>query len=73
MRAVIYARYSSDQQRTAAIEDQLEICRRYMSAARSLRRLTSRTEVTIGVSLGRVAAESAADLPRIFRFPLAIG
>jgi DNA invertase Pin-like site-specific DNA recombinase len=28
MRAVIYARYSSDQQREASIEDQLEVCRR---------------------------------------------
>jgi site-specific DNA recombinase len=30
MRAVIYARYSSDNQREASIEDQLEICRRYL-------------------------------------------
>ena len=30
MRAVIYARYSSDNQREASIEDQLEICRRYV-------------------------------------------
>jgi DNA invertase Pin-like site-specific DNA recombinase len=30
MRAVIYARYSSDHQREASIEDQLEICRRYV-------------------------------------------
>jgi DNA invertase Pin-like site-specific DNA recombinase len=29
MRAVIYARYSSDLQREASIEDQLEVCRRY--------------------------------------------
>ena len=29
MRAIIYARYSSDNQREASIEDQLEICRRY--------------------------------------------
>ena len=29
MRAVIYARYSSDQQRAASIEDQVEVCRRY--------------------------------------------
>jgi DNA invertase Pin-like site-specific DNA recombinase len=29
MRAVIYARYSSDLQREASIEDQIEICRRY--------------------------------------------
>ena len=28
MRAVIYARYSSDNQREASIEDQLEVCRR---------------------------------------------
>ena len=32
MRAVIYARYSSDLQREASIEDQLEVCRRYASA-----------------------------------------
>lgn len=30
MRAVIYARYSSDNQREASIDDQLEICRRYI-------------------------------------------
>src|SRR5688572_25381172 len=30
MRAVIYARYSSDNQSEASIEDQLEICRRYI-------------------------------------------
>ena len=30
MRTVIYARYSSDNQREASIEDQLEICRRYI-------------------------------------------
>ena len=30
MRAVIYARYSSDNQREASIEDQLEVCRRYI-------------------------------------------
>jgi site-specific DNA recombinase len=30
MRAVIYARYSSNNQREASIEDQLEICRRYV-------------------------------------------
>jgi DNA invertase Pin-like site-specific DNA recombinase len=30
MRAVIYARYSSDNQREASIEDQVEICRRYI-------------------------------------------
>jgi DNA invertase Pin-like site-specific DNA recombinase len=29
LRAAIYARYSSDQQRDASIEDQIEICRRY--------------------------------------------
>jgi DNA invertase Pin-like site-specific DNA recombinase len=32
MRAVIYARYSSDQQREASIEDQIEVCRRYAEA-----------------------------------------
>ena len=32
MRAVIYARYSSDLQREASIEDQIEVCRRYASA-----------------------------------------
>lgn len=32
MRAVIYARYSSDLQREASIEDQLELCRRYAEA-----------------------------------------
>src|SRR5262245_9969012 len=30
MRAIIYARYSSTNQREASIEDQLEICRRYI-------------------------------------------
>jgi DNA invertase Pin-like site-specific DNA recombinase len=30
MRAAIYARYSSDQQRAASIEDQVEVCRRYV-------------------------------------------
>ena len=30
MRAVIYARFSSDQQRDASIEDQVEVCRRYI-------------------------------------------
>ena len=30
MRAVIYARYSSDNQREASIDDQLEVCRRYI-------------------------------------------
>jgi DNA invertase Pin-like site-specific DNA recombinase len=29
-RAVIYARYSSDNQREASIEDQIEVCRRYI-------------------------------------------
>jgi len=29
MRAVIYARYSSDNQREASIDDQIEVCRRY--------------------------------------------
>ncbi len=29
MRAVIYARYSSEHQREASIEDQIEVCRRY--------------------------------------------
>ena len=32
MRAVIYARYSSDKQREASIEDQVEVCRRYAAA-----------------------------------------
>lgn len=32
MRAVIYARYSSDLQREASIEDQVEVCRRYALA-----------------------------------------
>jgi site-specific DNA recombinase len=30
LRAVVYARYSSDHQREASIEDQLEVCRRYV-------------------------------------------
>src|SRR5262245_31962260 len=30
MRAVIYSRYSSENQRENSIEDQLEICRRYV-------------------------------------------
>jgi site-specific DNA recombinase len=30
MRAVIYARYSSDSQREASVEDQIEVCRRYV-------------------------------------------
>jgi DNA invertase Pin-like site-specific DNA recombinase len=29
LRAAVYARYSSDNQREASIEDQLEVCRRY--------------------------------------------
>lgn len=29
LRAVIYARYSSDQQRSASISDQIEVCRQY--------------------------------------------
>ena len=33
MRAVIYARYSSDLQREASIDDQLEVCRRYADGA----------------------------------------
>ena len=32
MRAVLYARYSSDLQSDASIEDQLEVCRRYTAA-----------------------------------------
>ena len=32
MRAVVYARYSSDLQREASIEDQIEVCRRYATA-----------------------------------------
>ncbi len=32
MRAVIYARYSSENQRAASIEDQVEVCRRYAQA-----------------------------------------
>ena len=31
VRAVIYARYSSDTQREASIEDQFEVCRRYIA------------------------------------------
>ncbi len=31
MRAAIYARYSSDNQRDASIEDQIEVCRRYIA------------------------------------------
>ncbi len=31
MRAAIYARYSSDNQRDASIEDQVEVCRRYIA------------------------------------------
>jgi predicted site-specific integrase-resolvase len=32
LKAVIYARYSSDNQREASIEDQVEVCRRYADA-----------------------------------------
>jgi site-specific DNA recombinase len=32
MRAVIYARYSSDMQRGESIEDQIEVCRRYVQS-----------------------------------------
>jgi DNA invertase Pin-like site-specific DNA recombinase len=32
MRAVVYARYSSDLQREASIDDQIEVCRRYAEA-----------------------------------------
>jgi site-specific DNA recombinase len=32
LRAVIYARYSSDLQREASIDDQIEVCRRYAEA-----------------------------------------
>ena len=32
MRAVIYARYSSDNQREASIEDQIEVCRSRIDA-----------------------------------------
>ena len=31
-RAVIYARYSSENQRDASIDDQIEVCRRYLTA-----------------------------------------
>ena len=31
LRAVIYARYSSDNQRDASIADQVEVCRRYIA------------------------------------------
>ena len=34
MRAVVYARYSSDQQSASSIEDQLEVCRRYIDGQR---------------------------------------
>jgi DNA invertase Pin-like site-specific DNA recombinase len=34
MRAVIYARYSSDNQRDASIEDQIEVCRRFIERQR---------------------------------------
>ena len=30
MRAAIYARYSSNNQRDASIEDQVQVCRRYI-------------------------------------------
>jgi DNA invertase Pin-like site-specific DNA recombinase len=30
MRVAVYARYSSDHQREASIEDQIEVCRRYV-------------------------------------------
>jgi len=30
MRAAIYARYSSENQRDASIEDQIEVCRRFI-------------------------------------------
>jgi site-specific DNA recombinase len=32
MRAVIYARYSTDMQRQASIDDQSEVCRRYIES-----------------------------------------
>ena len=32
-RAVIYARYSSEHQRAASIDDQVEVCRRYAEAS----------------------------------------
>ncbi len=32
MRAVVYARYSSENQREASIDDQVEVCRRYADA-----------------------------------------
>ena len=32
MRVVIYARYSSDMQRAELIEDQIEVCRRYIQS-----------------------------------------
>ena len=32
MRAVVYARYSSENQREASIEDQVEVCRRYITS-----------------------------------------
>ena len=31
MRAVVYARFSSDRQSDCSIEDQLEVCRRYVA------------------------------------------
>ena len=33
-RAAIYARYSSNNQRDASIEDQVEVCRRYIAQQR---------------------------------------
>jgi DNA invertase Pin-like site-specific DNA recombinase len=33
MRAAIYARYSTDNQREESIEDQIEVCRRYAAQA----------------------------------------
>jgi DNA invertase Pin-like site-specific DNA recombinase len=34
MRAVIYARYSSDQQRDASVEDQVRLCQERITAER---------------------------------------
>ncbi len=45
MRAVIYARYSSDLQREASIADQVEVCRRYIEAQ--------------GWTLGRIYSDAA--------------
>jgi site-specific DNA recombinase len=55
-RAAIYARYSSENQRDASIEDQLEVCRRYaaqhglqvtatFSGSRALRRQQQQTRL----------------------------